>query len=145
MFTATKHKVRARSASFSGKKEGFLNSISVSVMYFRGCDIWPSRPIKGPRRAKEHRSGNFLWKYLMGHRGCAGCIKFSYCKNWCGLLGFKVKANYVEPDSEFHQEATCRYSHVRSRATHYNRINLLSSWVHAKKNSNTTAAMCGFK
>lgn len=98
MFTAPKHKVRARSLSFWGTARPSWTVLLTLSPASEVVTYEPSHSIKGPRGGKEHRpqASHFLWKYLTGHSSCAGYIRFSYCKHWNGLLGCKVKASYVE-------------------------------------------------
>lgn len=118
MFTASKHKVRARSLPF------WCNwTPSWMVQLTPACaskvvTSEPSHSIKGPLGGKEQNpwSSHFLWKYLTGKSLCAGYIRFSYCKHRDGLLGREVKASYVESRfKSFNKRVPgqlCRHNHA---------------------------------
>lgn len=98
MFTAPKHKVRARSVSFWGSERPSWTLPLIPPCASEVVTHDPSHSMKGPLGGKEHRprASHFLWKYLLGHSSCPGYIRFSYCKHRDGLLGGKVKASYVD-------------------------------------------------
>lgn len=116
MFTASKHKVRARSLSF-----GCNWTPPWMVQLTPACasevvTSEPSHSIKDPLGGKEQNpsASHFLWKYLTGKSLCAGYIRFSYCKHRDGLLGREVKASYVEQTQRFNKRLLgqlCRNNH----------------------------------